>query len=393
MPSGAPILADAGVDVTAIVERAVLVEEILGATPSPDVARHLDDAFSRLKLDPEVAREGAGIDAWTVEVFEAYQGELARRGALDLDDLVARAAPTLLADPDLLARWRSRCATLFVDEAQDLDRAQLELVLVLAGDRRDVFLVGDDDQTIYAWRLADVRRILGLASRLPGLTRVDLATNHRCPPDVVARAARLVAHNVERFDKAIGASPRSSGDLVLAPDPGDDVARARRLFDAWWPTVAAGSEGGTSAILARTNRELAPYAAIALERGIPHRIEDGASLLDDEAVTRLLEAAVAIEADPRHPGSAHPLLAIEAAAAATGAAEGIATAVLAWAPAFPRRAVARRRRSRRRWPACPACGATTRPYPSRPSTARRASSGTTSPASGSTPIASRARER
>ena len=77
---------------------------------------------------------GAGIDAWTVEVFEAYQGELARRGALDLDDLVARAAPTLLADPDLLARWRSRCATLFVDEAQDLDRAQLELVLVLAGD-------------------------------------------------------------------------------------------------------------------------------------------------------------------------------------------------------------------------------------------------------------------
>ena len=78
---------------------------------------------------------------------------------------------------------------LLVDESQDLDRTQLELALLLAGDTRDVFLVGDDDQTIYAWRLADVRRILDLAARLPGLRRVDLTTNYRCPPEVVRRAA------------------------------------------------------------------------------------------------------------------------------------------------------------------------------------------------------------
>ena len=121
-----------------------------------------------------------------------------------------------------------------MDESQDLDRTQLELALLLAGERRDIFLVGDDDQTIYAWRLADVRRILDLAARLPGLRRVDLTTNYRCPAEVVHRAARLVEHVTERFVKRIEAAPSATGTLVLAPDPGDDVARARRLLGAWY---------------------------------------------------------------------------------------------------------------------------------------------------------------
>ena len=71
-----------------------------------------------------------------------------------------------------------------------MDRSQLDLAVLLAGDRRDIFLVGDDDQTIYAWRLADVRRVLDLAASLPGLRRVDLVTNYRCPqPVVVGRCA------------------------------------------------------------------------------------------------------------------------------------------------------------------------------------------------------------
>ena len=99
---------------------------------------------------------------------------------------------------------------------------------------RDIFLVGDDDQTIYAWRLADVRRILGLAAALPGLRRVDLEVNYRCPAEVVYRAVRLIEHGQERFVKVIRAGPAARGRLVLAPDPGDHVARARRLLDAWY---------------------------------------------------------------------------------------------------------------------------------------------------------------
>lgn len=278
---GREILADAGVDVSQIVERAALLDDLAGESLPPAAMRHLDDAFTRLALDPE--RAPPPDDRVTHAAWAHYRAALRERGALDLDDLVARAPPTLRDDPSLLARWRARAQVLFVDEAQDLDRTQLELAVLLAGDARDVFLVGDDDQTIYAWRLADVRRVLGLAAMLPGLRRVDLVTNHRCPPEVVRRAARLVEHGQERFAKQILPSPRASGTLTLAPDTGDEVARARRLLSAWYGRL----EGGY-AVLARTNAELAPFAAVALECGIPYRVDDDRLTLDDSALDPLL---------------------------------------------------------------------------------------------------------
>ncbi len=98
--------------------------------------------------------------------------------------------------------------------------AQLELAVLLAGERRDIFLVGDDDQTIYAWRLADVRRVFDLAAALPGLRRIDLVTNYRCPRPVVERAVRLIERNGERFVKTIQAGPSASRHAGARPRSG-----------------------------------------------------------------------------------------------------------------------------------------------------------------------------
>ena len=184
----------------------------------------------------------------------------------------------------LLRRWRERCSTLLVDEVQDVDRSQLDLAVLLAGDRRDIFLVGDDDQTIYAWRLADVRRVLDLAGSLPGLRRVDLVTNYRCPRPVVDRAVRLIATNRERFAKTIRAGPAAAGRLLLAPDSGDELARARRLLGR-----VAGRGAGHSRRARRTNNELAPFAAVALERGIAYRAAEDGLALDDHQIDAMLE--------------------------------------------------------------------------------------------------------
>ncbi len=318
---GREILADAGVDVSHIVERAGVLEGVVGGRLAPADLRALDDAFTRLKLDPERGPAAAPPEPEEVEVhrmFAAYQARLRELGAIDLDDLVALAGPTLVHDRALLARWQTRAAVLFVDEAQDLDHTQLDLALLLAGERRDIFLVGDDDQTIYAWRLADVRRVLGLAARLPGLRRVDLETNHRCAPEVVHRAARLVAHNQERFAKTIRASPRTAGSVTLLPDPGDEVARARLLLRTW----AQEPPGERHAVLARTNRELLPFAALALELGQPYRLETDALLLDD---ARIDEAVARAE-----PG--RPLLpAISTAVQAVGLPPEQTASLLCWA--------------------------------------------------------------
>jgi ATP-dependent DNA helicase UvrD/PcrA len=292
---GREILADAGVKVRNLVDRAEVLGRLNKTRPSPAALRRLDDAFSRLKLDLMVDAAGirqlvaAGlalpVDLDVASAFVAYEDWLERNKSVDFDDLVRRSLGLLRVDEELRDAWQKRCTTLLVDEVQDVDRSQLELALLLSGERRDIFLVGDDDQTIYAWRLADVRRVLDLAAALPGLRRIDLVTNYRCPRPVVERAVRLVECNRERFAKEIRAGPAAGGELILAPDPGDDIARARRLLTQWLP-----AEPGNHAVLARTNAELAPFAAVALELGIPYRAAEDGLRLDDPSIDQELAA-------------------------------------------------------------------------------------------------------
>jgi superfamily I DNA/RNA helicase len=298
---GREILVDAGVAVDRLVDRAVVLRELAGRDLTAAELRRLDDAFSRFKLNRAPAAEAVleqpaaegGLPAFA-EPFARYEAHLAANGTLDFDDLLRRSVQLLEQQPALLAGWRARCSQLLVDEVQDLDRTQLHLALLLAAPRNHIFLVGDDDQTIYAWRLADVRRVLGLAAQLPGLRRFDLETNYRCPAPVVQRAVRLVEHNAERFDKRIRSRPVAPGLLVLGPDPGDDVARARRLLTSW-----TAGDGETRAILARTNAELAPYAAVGLELGVAYRAEDDGLVLDDPIVDRIVGAAKGLQANGR----------------------------------------------------------------------------------------------
>jgi DNA helicase-2/ATP-dependent DNA helicase PcrA len=264
---GIEILRDAGQPVEPLVDRMALLR-LVAPDAGPSGWRALDTAISRLKLDlgVDAGAVAAEPDAGPIaRTYVAYEAAIAEAGGLDFDDLVARALRILEQDAGLLQRWRGRCAHLLVDEAQDLDRAQLRMALLLAASANRVFFVGDDDQSIYGWRLADVRRVLSLDNALPGLRRVDLEVNYRCPPTVVGRAVRLVEHNRERFAKVIRAGPAASGPIVLAPDSSDEAVRIGRVIDGW-PV-----DESTRAILARTNRELLPAISVALDRRIPFR--------------------------------------------------------------------------------------------------------------------------
>jgi len=296
---GLEILRDAGVRPQLRGRDAVLRR----ACPDLDAAarRALDGGFSRLKLDLAVTAADVGRDPApgpVARAFLAYEAALAEAGAIDFDDLVALALRRLDGDPTLLARWRSRCAHLLVDEAQDVDASQLRLALLLAAPENRIFLVGDDDQSIYGWRLADVRRVLGLAGALPGLRRVDLEVNYRCPAPVVAAAVRLVEHNAERFEKRVRPRPGAPGRLVLAPattarEPAAEMRVAARAMDGW------PADDGSRAILARTRRELLPAAALALNRGIPFRADGVTLLLEDPRLDGILaEAANASAGTP-----------------------------------------------------------------------------------------------
>ena len=276
---GLEILRDGGHGPGTIADRAEVLRGLWPAVPRASRAL-LDDVISRAKLDP-----GAGPmpDALRAPAA-AYAAQLTAAGAVDLDDLVAGAVALLRADETVLTRWRELCSELLVDEVQDVDATQLELALTLAGPAARIFLVGDDDQSIYGWRLADVRRVIGLAGLLPGLRRFDLIVNRRCPAPVVDRAVRLVSHNSERFVKVVRARPGATGRLVLVPEGADEQRTVAAVMGGW-------PDAGTHAILARTNRELLVGMAVALELRLPFRADRLPDLVSDPRVDALLDAA------------------------------------------------------------------------------------------------------
>jgi DNA helicase II / ATP-dependent DNA helicase PcrA len=327
---GREILRDAGAAVEPLVDRASVLGELWPEATAAEAGR-LDTAFSRLKLDLAVtgAEIAADPDAGPVaRAFVAYEAALAARGGLDFDDLVRGALDALDEDPVLLARWRRSCTHLLVDEVQDVDRSQLRLALLLAAPENRIFLVGDDDQSIYGWRLADVRRVLTLDASLPGLRRVDLQVNHRCPVPVVERAVRLIEHNRERFVKVVRPRPDAPGSLILAPDQSDEPAQTERLLRSW------PAEDGSRAILARTNRELRPAVLAAMAVGEPFRAPSVELLVDDPLLDGLLARAER-ETDPRLPLLVR-LAAVRRALTAEGteAERDLATALVAWAPPY-----------------------------------------------------------
>jgi len=244
---------------------------------------------------PEASVLDTWLSAWKVErreppadglgVLRTYEELLRARGAVDFDDLVVRACELLETDASLRLRWQSRFEHVCVDEFQDVDAAQLRLVRLLAAPQDNLFVVGDDDQTIYAWRLADVRRILRFDHDYPDAHRVILATNYRCPPPVVEASARLVAVNRERFPKRIAPAPGRGSH------PSSIVALATGF--AGWPDALAGLTTVPAiprpiCFLGRTRAELGPMLLALVRRGVPHGTVIR-STLDAEPVTTLVD--------------------------------------------------------------------------------------------------------
>jgi superfamily I DNA/RNA helicase len=272
------------------------------AAPLPEPAE-LDTLASAWKI------EGRRPPQETRAVIDEYHALLAARGSVDFDDLVLRAGELLSSDPVLRLRWQGRFEHVCVDEFQDVDAAQLRLVRLLAAPQDNLFVVGDDDQTIYAWRLADVRRILDFSIDYPAARRVQLATNYRCPAGVVAASRRLIDVNRERFAKRIEPAPglpeRDASVLAFPTTAPDWPDRLVRL------AVAEADAGGGACFLARTRTELGPISLALLRANVRH----ATSL---PALAEAEPAATLVDALRRLPPSVAPFQALLALRAGRG---------------------------------------------------------------------------
>jgi len=147
-------------------------------------------------------------------VYAAYQERLRRCNALDFGDLIMLTVRLFEEHPDVLERYRERFHWILVDEYQDTNPIQYRLVRLLAGERRNLCVVGDDDQSIYRWRGADIRNILDFEKDFPSVTVVKLEQNYRSTSTILAAAGRVVAKNRGRKGKTLW-TENPSGDRIV----------------------------------------------------------------------------------------------------------------------------------------------------------------------------------
>src|SRR4051812_11331308 len=230
----------------------------LGVAP-PDPAELADEIatirLTRLVGPKEYERTDPGVLA---RVYALVEREKDRRRLYDFDDMIVHAVRLLRRDEQARARWQATFDHVLVDEYQDIEPAQERLVRLLAAPQDDLFVVGDEDQTLYGWRRASVTRML----ELDAAHRIQLEHNYRCRAEVVEASAKLIAHNRERFDKRIRPVREPGGDRAIRVHAGADgpALLARKL---------AAHRRGEIAVLARTINALRPYALAAAAGGVP----------------------------------------------------------------------------------------------------------------------------
>lgn len=261
--------------------------------------RALVSRFKNEGLDPAAAAASARSprEHEAARIYAGYQKRLALIGALDFDDLIARPLALLEADTELRERWQQRIRYLLVDEYQDTNRAQYQLLKLLAGNGRTLTVVGDDDQSIYAWRGANPENLHELQQDFPGLRVIKLEQNYRCSRRILSAANQLIAHNPHLFDKKLW-SAAGDGEAITIRECATENAEAEQVAAAIANRrLVDGCEPGQLAILYRGNHQSRAFELALRAVSLPYHLSGGTAFFDRQEI-RDLVAYLKLVANP-----------------------------------------------------------------------------------------------
>ncbi|MGA8368195.1 MAG: ATP-dependent helicase [Candidatus Acidiferrales bacterium] len=226
-----------------------------------------------MRADAESARNNERRQI--ADAFRVYNQILRAAAAVDFDDLLLRAVEVLREHPDVRAAWSGRFDYLMVDEFQDTNRAQEELVRLLAGARKNVCVVGDEDQSIYGWRGAQAGNLKRFTDDFPGAKIIRLEENYRSTQAILDAAAAVVQNNSSRLGKTLRAT-RSAGSRVLFFEAQDAASEAEFIGGEIAPLVC-GDGNVRAAVLYRTGAQSRSFEEVLRQLGIRHRVVGGHS--------------------------------------------------------------------------------------------------------------------
>jgi len=272
------------------VVRQILREE--GADDTSGTARPILSRISRaknaLESPEDLRRKSFSPDAErTARVYAAYQDALRRANAVDFDDLLVRSLDLFRERPDVADRYADRCLHLLVDEYQDTNRPQYLLVRALSGKHGNVCVVGDEDQSIYRFRGAEIRNILEFEHDHPGARVIKLEQNYRSTSVILDAAGAVIAHNEDRKGKTLWTELRG-GEKIELHHALTDRTEAERVARSVERLSSTDVPYEQMAVLYRTNAQSRQFEEIFRRDQIPYQVVGSVQFYDRKEVKDLL---------------------------------------------------------------------------------------------------------
>jgi DNA helicase-2/ATP-dependent DNA helicase PcrA len=253
--------------------------EELGKDPKRFTPRGIHTQISNAKnqlITPEeyTARVSSFWDQTVAEVYELYQRRLFRSNAVDFDDILMLTVQVLERFPEARERWQTTFRHVLVDEYQDTNHAQYRLLQLLAEKHRNVFAVGDPDQSIYAFRGADIRNILDFERDFGGAGVIALEQNYRSTNRILEAANAVIDNNRDRKPKQLW-SELGEGDAVEVVEVEDEHAEARFVAAEIARLVESGTSASEIAVFYRTNAQSRVLEDVLVRQGVPYQVIGG----------------------------------------------------------------------------------------------------------------------
>jgi DNA helicase-2/ATP-dependent DNA helicase PcrA len=236
-------------------------------------------------LDPQemYLQSADPVTEKVAHIFEEYRKELRKANALDFDDLLLETVRLLKTSAEVRERYQRRFEYLLIDEYQDTNRPQYELIKLLAGERHNVCVVGDEDQSIYSWRGADIRNILEFERDFPEARIIRLEQNYRSTQFILEAASAVVANNAKRKGKMLW-TDRQGGNRIgyyEAPDGENESLFAADYISRYLKKVnEAGAENVRVAVLYRLNSQSRLIEEAMRRYQIPYQVVGGFSFYE-----------------------------------------------------------------------------------------------------------------
>lgn len=217
------------------------------------------------------------------DVMVEYETRLKANNALDFDDLLVKTLELLADHPPVLDSYRRRFKYVMVDEYQDTNYAQYTLIKLLTDESRNLCVVGDDDQSIYGWRGADIRNILDFEKDYPDATVIKLEQNYRSTANILDAANQVIAHNTGRKEKRLW-TEAGEGEQIRLYTAGDERDEGAWVADRIHQLNRQGESYGDMAILYRTNAQSRIVEDMLMRANIPYKVFGGVRFYDRKEV-------------------------------------------------------------------------------------------------------------